>query len=51
MPAPHRILLVPEARPAGTPPKIRRYSLARVRLADSRERVAPKFSHLRRVYD
>lgn len=57
MSAPRRILLVPEARPAGapaiTPPaaKVRRYSLARVRLADARGRVAPKFAHLRRIYD
>jgi hypothetical protein len=53
MSAPHRILLVPEARPAPaiTAPRIRRYSLARVRLADARDRVQPKFAHLRRAYD
>jgi hypothetical protein len=53
MPVPHRILLVPEARPAtgANAPRIRRYSLARVRLADARDRVPPKFAHLRKAYD
>ncbi len=55
MPAPHRILLVPEARSAATPvltaPKIRRYSLARIRVAEERAQVEPRFAHLRRVYD
>ncbi len=58
MSAPRRILLVPEARPAGAPamaapaaPKGRRYSLARAGLTDARQRVAPKFAHLRRAYD
>ena len=58
MSAPRRIVLVPEARPAGAPalnasagPAVRRYSLARVRLADARERVPPRFAHLRKAYD
>ena len=58
MPAPHRILLVPEARSAGSPglaaptaPKIRKYSLARIRVADTRGDVQPRFAHLRRTYD
>ncbi len=53
-PAPHRILLVPDDRrsPAVlTEPKVRRYRLARLRVAETRQPSEPRFSHLARAYD
>jgi hypothetical protein len=52
--APQRILLVPEAvsRPASlAEPKIRRYRLARLRVAETRQPAEPRFEHLARAYD
>ena len=52
--APHRILLVPAGRrtaPAADEPKVRRYRLARLRLAESRQPVERRFEHLARAYD
>ncbi len=51
--APHRILLVPDARPRAelaAAPKIRRYRLARMRIAETR-RPGARFEHLGRAYD
>ena len=53
-PAPHRILLVPDARPRpalAEEPKIRRYRLARLRVSETREPAEPRFRHLARAYD
>ncbi|HEV2061714.1 MAG TPA: hypothetical protein VGR12_02585 [Solirubrobacteraceae bacterium] len=52
--APHRILLVPDTRPrtealAGT--KVRRYRLARLRVAETRRPAEPRFEHLAKAYD
>jgi hypothetical protein len=52
--APHRILLVPDGRPRTEPataPKIRRYRLARLRVARTRDPAEPRFGHLARTYD
>ncbi len=52
MPAhPHRIVLVadPRARPAG--PAVRRYQLARLRLAERRAEPPRQAAQLRRTYD
>ena len=52
--APHRILLVPDARPRGEAtmePKVRRYRLARLRVAQTRRPSEPRFEHLTRAYD
>jgi hypothetical protein len=52
--APHRILLVPDARPrtdADAAPKVRRYRLARLRVAEIRQPAEPRFQHIARVYD
>ena len=52
--APHRILLVPDARPRtelATAPKVRRYRLARLRVAETRRPAEPRFEHLARAYD
>ena len=52
--APHRILLVPDARPrteASLEPKVRRYRLARLRVAETRQPAEPRFEHLGRAYD
>jgi hypothetical protein len=52
--APHRILLVPDERRRGSlpsEPKVRRYRLARLRLAESRQPAEPRFEHLARAYD
>ena len=53
-PAPHRILLVPDERPreaAVNEPKVRRYRLARLRIAQARTPVEPRYAHLARAYD
>ena len=53
-PAPHRILLVPDARPRTEPagaPKVRRYRLARLRVAETRQPNDPRFEHIARAYD
>ncbi len=53
-PAPHRILLVPDARPRtdlDVAPKVRRYRLARVRVAETRRPSDPRFEHITRAYD
>jgi hypothetical protein len=54
-PASHRILLLPDARPrsaeAAHEPKIRRYRLARLRVAETRQPAEPRFAHLTRAYD
>ena len=52
--APHRILLVPDARSRtelAAAPKVRRYRLARLRVADTRQPSEPRFGHLARTYD
>jgi hypothetical protein len=52
--APHRILLLPDARPRAeeaSMPKVRRYRLARLRVAESRRPAEPRFEHLTRAYD
>lgn len=52
--APHRILLVPDARPrpdALAEPKVRRYRLARLRVAETRQPAEPRFEHIARAYD
>ena len=52
--APHRILLVPDARPRAelaAAPKVRRYRLARLRVAETRRQAEPRFEHLARAYD
>jgi hypothetical protein len=52
--APHRILLVPETRPraeALAEPKVRRYRLARLRVAQTRQPAQPRFEHISRAYD
>ncbi len=52
--APHRILLVPDERrrdPLPSEPKVRRYRLARLRLAEKRQPAKPRFEHLGRAYD
>ena len=54
MTAPHRILLVPDARPRSelsAAPKVRRYRLARLRLAEIRQPAEPRFAHLAKAYD
>jgi hypothetical protein len=53
-PAPHRILLVPDARPRtelAAAPKVRRYRLARLRMAETRQPDGLRFEHLVRAYD
>ncbi len=53
-PAPQRILLVPDGRPRvelGAAPKVRRYRLARLRVAETRQPAQPRFEHLARTYD
>ena len=52
--APHRILLVPDARPrpdALAEPKVRRYRLARLRVAATRQPAEPRFGYITRAYD
>ena len=52
--APHRILLVPDVRPRAEAPaeaKVRRYRLARLRVAETRQPAAARFEHLARTYD
>ena len=54
MSTPHRIVLV--ERPAvaertGTHPRVRHYRLARLRLAQQRQQLAPRHAHLRETYD
>ncbi|HEX2085187.1 MAG TPA: hypothetical protein VHF89_05855 [Solirubrobacteraceae bacterium] len=52
--SPHRILLVPDGRPraeAPAAPKVRRYRLARLRIAETRQPAEPRFEHLARAYD
>lgn len=48
-----RIILLPDAKAPGeaTASKIRRYRLARVRLAERREALPPRHAHLARSYD
>ncbi len=49
-----RVLLLPDATRAATGPhaaKIRRYRLARVRLAERRAELPPRHAHLLRAYD
>ncbi len=53
-PAPQRILLVPDDRrhPAlTTEPKVRRYRLARLRVAETRRPSEPRLAYLARSYD
>ena len=53
--APQRILLVPDARPRttalATEPRVRRYRLARLRVAETREPAEPRSAHIARAYD
>ena len=52
MPAhPHRIVLVADARTRPATPALRRYQLARLRLAEHRAKPPRQARHLRRVYD
>jgi hypothetical protein len=51
---PHRIVLV--ERPAvaertETHPRVRHYRIARLRLAQARDELAPRHAHLRQSYD
>ncbi len=48
-----RILLLPDAAPASGPhaSKVRRYRLARVRLAERRGELPVRLAHLGRAYD
>jgi len=51
---PQRILLVPTGRERMAPltePKVRRYRLARVRVAQTRQPTEPRFEHISRAYD
>lgn len=53
-PASDRILLVPDAAKAPAGPyaaKVRRYRLARVRLAERRGETRPRHAHLVKAYD
>ncbi len=53
-PSPHRILLVPEARPRPASlaePKVRRYRLARLRLLERRDAGAERYPQLFKTYD
>jgi hypothetical protein len=52
--SPQRILLVPDARPRTdleSAPKVRRYRLARLRVAETRQPAEPRFEHITRAYD
>ena len=52
--APQRILLLPDSRPREdltSAPKVRRYRLARLRVAESRHPTEPRFAPLTRAYD
>ena len=52
--APQRILLVPDGRPRSeqaAAPHVRRYRLARLRVAETRQPSEPRFEHLARAYD
>ena len=51
---PQRILLLPDARPRAelaSAPKVRRYRLARLRVAETRQPTEPRFEHIARAYD
>jgi hypothetical protein len=50
---PQRILLLPDPRPRAdvAAPKVRRYRLARLRVAETRQPAEPRFEHLARAYD
>ncbi len=53
-PAPQRIILMPEAtasRPLALEPKVRRYRLARLRVAATHQPREPRFGHLARAFD
>ncbi len=51
-PAAQRIILLPDGRrPVADEPKVRRYRLARLRVAEARQPTEPRFSHLARAYD
>ena len=51
--AAHRVLLVPDARPKtglGQTPKVRRYRLARLRVAETHQ-PPDRFAHIAKAYD
>ena len=52
---PHRIVLVERpavlAERSETPRRVRHYRIARLRLAQRREEIAPRHAHLRETYD
>jgi len=50
-PSAHRIVLVNDPRAAAPTGGVRRYSLARLRLAERQRSPAPKLAHLTRVRD
>jgi hypothetical protein len=49
--SPHRIVLVADPRAPRPAPAVRRYALARLKLAERRAAGDPKFAHLRASYD
>jgi hypothetical protein len=51
-PVPSRIVLLPDAKASGAhAAKLRRYRLARVRLAERRDQLPARAAHLARSYD
>ena len=54
MTSPHRIVLVERpavAERSGSHPRVRHYRIARLRLAQRRDELAPRHAHLRETYD
>ena len=52
--APHRVVLLPEAKPVAThepAAKVRRYRLARLRMAETREPRELRFAHIAAAHD
>jgi hypothetical protein len=47
----NRLVLVPDRRPVASQPPIRRYRIARLRVAGTADTGADRFEHLKRVYD
>ena len=50
----HRVVLLPETKPAAShepAAKVRRYRLARLRVAENREPRESRFSHLTQTHD
>ena len=49
--APHRIVLVSESRARPPDAAVRRYRLARLRLAERNRQPPPRLAHVSRAYD